>query len=208
MTARDPSVVEFFFDFSSPWTYMAFHQLQPLCEAANASIVWKPFYLAAVFRRVNPGISQFRANVVNAKVSYVYADMQRWASNLGITIGRLPVYGGGSQPLNSAKSLRGAFFAHRSGRLPAYAEAVFEAYWRDLHDISDLAVLADIVIQLGLDPGAYTAFLAAPQGQELLQANTNALIRRGGFGSPTFFVDDEMYFGNDRLGFVRERLLA
>lgn len=201
--------LEFFFDFSSPWTYMAFTQIGRLCRDTGATVVWKPFYVAAVFREVNHHVGEMRARVVPAKLAYYQTDMQRWATRLGIRIGRPPVYGGGSRPLNSAAALRGALVALDQQRIEAYARAVFYAYWEELRDVSDRAVLRQLAADSGLAPDDFDARVDASETRARLQQNTDELIRRGGFGTPTFFVGGtEMYFGNDRLDFVREALFA
>lgn len=199
--------VEFFFDFSSPWTYMAFIQVEPLCREAGATLVWKPFYVAAVFRESNPSVKELRASPVAPKLAYYKADMSRWAKRLGIRIGRPPVYGGGSKPLNSAAALRGALVALDQGRISEYAGAVFRAYWEELEDVSDTAVLVELAAKAGLDPAEFAARIETEEVRRRLQDNTSELAARGGFGTPTFFVDgSEMFFGNDRLDFVREAL--
>lgn len=199
--------LEFFFDFSSPWTYMAFTRVEALCADTGAQLVWKPFYVAAVFRAVNHNVTDMRRNPVEAKRAYYRADMQRWARRLGITIGRAPVYGGGSRPLNSARALRGALIAIDKGRVAEYAGAVFHAYWETLRDVSDLDVLCDIAAGSGFDPDEFRARVNGDDYRNRLKANTDELIARGGFGTPTFFVNREtMFFGNDRLDFVREAL--
>jgi 2-hydroxychromene-2-carboxylate isomerase len=105
--------------------------------------------------------------------------------------------------------MRGAFFALERGVLPEYARAVFEAYWGDLQDISQDAVLHPIVARVGLPVDEFAARIAAPEYKARLRANTDELIARGGYGSPTMFVNtSDMYFGNDRLVLVREALLS
>jgi 2-hydroxychromene-2-carboxylate isomerase len=198
--------LEFFFDFSSPWTYMAFAQVEDLCAETGAKLVWKPFYVAAVFREVNHHVGEMRANVVPAKLAYYRKDMERCAQRAGVRIGRPPVYGGGQKPLNAAAALRGAFFAMDHGRMHEYAGAVFRAYWEELEDVADRAVLLRVAASAGLDPAAFGAAIDGTELRERLQSNTNELIRRGGFGTPTFFVGDEMFFGNDRLAFVLDAL--
>lgn len=201
--------LEFFFDFSSPWTYMAFCQVEPLCRQTGAALVWKPFYVAAVFREVNHKVGDMRANPVPSKLTYYQADMQRWANRLGIRIARPPVYGGGSRPLNSAAALRGALVAMEHRRISEYAGAVFRAYWEDLEDVSDRSVLRRLAEEAGLDPVTFVEQLDEPRIRDTLTENTRELMRRGGFGTPTFFVNQtDMYFGNDRLDFVREALVA
>ncbi len=201
--------LEFFFDFSSPWTYMAYTQVEALGRDTGAALVWRPFYVAAVFRGINHNVAAMRAQPVPAKLAYYRIDMSRWADRLGIRIGRPPVYGNGSKPLNSARALRGAFHAIDHGRISEYAGAVFRAYWEDLEDVSDPAVLAACARKAGLDPAAFAAGLDAPENRTRLEQNTGELIGRGGFGTPTFFVDRTgMFFGNDRLDFVREALVS
>jgi 2-hydroxychromene-2-carboxylate isomerase len=103
--------------------------------------------------------------------------------------------------------MRGACYALDRGLLPRYARAVFEAYWGALADISDDAVLEGIVREVGLEPDAFFTAIRGEPYRAKLRANTDELIQRGGFGSPTMFVDgDDMYFGNDRLVLVRDAL--
>ena len=200
--------LEFFFDYSSPWTYMAFTRVDALCRESGATLIWKPFYVAAVFRAVNHNVGDMRARPVPAKLAYYSLDMQRWAARLGIRIARPPVYGGGSKPLNSARALRGAFIAIDQGRIAEYSRAVFHAYWEELLDISDLEVLATLAAGAGLDRQGFEGQVDGTGCRDRLTANTNDLIERGGFGTPTLFVDkSDMFFGNDRLDFVRDALL-
>lgn len=199
--------VEFFFDYSSPWTYMAFARIEALCREAGAELLWRPFYVAAVFRVVNHNVTDMRARPVPAKLAYYALDMQRCAERLGIRIARPPVYGGGSLPLNSARALRGAFIALDQGRIAAYSQAVFRAYWEELQDVSDPVVLASLAEHAGLDRQTFAERIDAPACRERLAANTTELIERGGFGTPTMFVDRcAMFFGHDRLDFVRDAL--
>ena len=197
--------VEFFFDYSSPWTYMAYTQIEGVCRDIGAGLVWRPFYVAAVFRAVNHNVEDMRAKPVPAKLAYYKLDMRRWADRLGIKIARAPVYGGGSKPLNSAPALRGTFIAMDKGRVSEYSGFVFRAYWEELRDIADRAVLIELAAQAGIDSAEFAERLDGPECRHLLAENTNELIERGGFGTPTFFVDrTEMFFGNDRLDFLRD----
>ena len=186
---------------------MAFTQVDDLCRTTGARLVWRPFYVAAVFREVNHHVAEMRSKPVDCKLEYYKADMRRWADRLGIRIARPPVYGGGSRPLNSARALRGAFLAIDRGRIREYAGEVFRAYWEDLRDVSDRGVLGELAQRAGMDPAEFAAGLDGDDVRERLAANTTELVRRGGFGTPTFFVNgSDMYFGNDRLDFVREAL--
>ena len=104
--------------------------------------------------------------------------------------------------------MRGAFFAEQQGLLVAYSRAVFETYWGgDNPDIASDEVLADICQRVGLDGTDFFEAIADQQYKDRLRQNTDELIDRGGFGSPTIFINrDDMYFGNDRLALVEFRL--
>lgn len=148
-----------------------------------------------------------RAHPVPAKVTHYYKDMRDWARRLGITIGRPPVYGGGSKQLESSLALRGGVLALQRGLISPYTRSVYEAYWHDLEDVSDPNVLARCAARAGLDVSDWPGRLDDPALARCVDANVDDLIRRGGFGVPTFFVDrDDMYFGNDRMEFVRDAL--
>jgi 2-hydroxychromene-2-carboxylate isomerase len=198
------ALLEFFFDCSSPWTYLAFHRVEEVAAEAGAELVWKPILVGGVFNAVNRTVYEQRANPTPARAAYHAKDLADWARLYGLKIGLPPVF-----PVNSVKAMRGAFVALEHDRLPAYARAVFESYWGDLEDISQPAVLAKVVARAGLDPDEFFAKIETPELKAKLRANTDELIERGGFGSPTLFVNgDDMYFGNDRLVLVREALAA
>ena len=155
--------------------------------------------VGGVFNAINQSVYEQRANPVPAKFRYYAKDLQDWARHTGLRIGAPPVF-----PVNSVKAMRGCFYAEERGLLPRYSRAVFEAYWGDLLDISQDEVLAKIAEQVGLDAAPLFAAIASPELKAKLRANTDELIERGGFGSPTIFVGrDDMYFGNDRMELVR-----
>jgi 2-hydroxychromene-2-carboxylate isomerase len=194
--------LEFFFDCSSPWTYLAFDGIQELASQTGATLVWRPILVGGVFNAVNPSVYEQRARPVPPKARYYAKDLADWCRHTGVRIGMPPVF-----PVNSAKAMRGAFVAEEQGRLPEYVRAVFQTYWGELQDISRDEVLGGIARRVGLDPTALAEKVRAPELKARLRANTDELIERGGFGSPTFFVDgDDMYFGNDRLPLVRAAL--
>ena len=158
--------------------------------------------MGGVFNAVNPSVYEQRANPVPPKARYYAKDLGDWARHYGLRIGMPSVF-----PVNSVKAMRGALVADEKRRLPAYVRAVFETYWGDLEDISRDEVLAGIVDRVGFDRDEFFEKIAAPEYKAKLRANTEELIARGGFGSPTIFVNgDDMYFGNDRLVLVREAL--
>jgi 2-hydroxychromene-2-carboxylate isomerase len=194
--------VEFFFDCSSPWTYLAFHRIEELCSEAGAELSWRPILVGGVFNTVNPSVYEQRSKPVPAKARYYLKDLRDWARFYGLEIGQPPVF-----PVNSVRAMRAAYVALDRGLLPAWARAVFEAYWGELRDISQVEVLRDLAPRAGLDADDLLARIEKPETKQRLRSATDELIERGGFGSPTMFVDgDDMYFGNDRLELLRQRL--
>jgi 2-hydroxychromene-2-carboxylate isomerase len=194
--------LEFFFDCSSPWTYLAFHRIAGVCSETNSELIYRPILVGGVFNAVNQSVYQQRANPDAMKLRQYAKDLRDWAAYVGVEIGSPPVF-----PVNSVKAMRGCLFAQESGCLPEYARGIFEAYWGELRDISLDDVLRDVVRGVGLDPTPFFEHIVKPQTKAWLRENTDELIERGGFGSPTMFVDgDDMYFGNDRLPLVRHAL--
>ena len=196
-------MIEFYFDISSPWTYLGFHNIQALAAELGAAIRWRPILVGGIFNSINPSVYASRDHPVPAKQSYQLKDMQDWARHAGVGI-RFPpsVF-----PVNSVKAMRACIWLEPQGRLVPFATAAFEAYWRDDQDISSDAVLARVCERAGVDATALLAGIAGQAIKDALKANTDELMRRGGFGSPTMFVDgDDMYFGNDRLPLVRAAL--
>ncbi|HYC55976.1 MAG TPA: 2-hydroxychromene-2-carboxylate isomerase [Candidatus Binatia bacterium] len=194
--------LEFFYDCSSPWTYLAFTRIEEVAAASGAELIWRPFLVGGVFNTVNDSVYEQRKNPVWPKMRYYAKDMQDWAKLYGISIGQPPVF-----PVNSVKAMRGAFVAEEHGCISPYSRRLFETYWGELRDISQDDVLADIVTTCGLDRAEYFDKIASQPYKDRLRANTEELIERGGFGSPTMFVDgDDMYFGNDRLVLVEHAL--
>lgn len=194
--------LEFFYDCSSPWTYLAFHRVEDMVARTGAALVWRPVLVGGVFNAVNESVYEQRRNPVMPKLRWYVKDLQDWASFYGLKIGQPPVF-----PVNSVKAMRIAIRADGQGLLPRWSRRVFEAYWGELRDISKDDVLADLARDTGIDPAAALAAASDPVFKERLRANTDELIARGGFGSPTMFVDgDDMYFGNDRLVLVEHAL--
>ncbi|HXZ87139.1 MAG TPA: 2-hydroxychromene-2-carboxylate isomerase [Candidatus Binataceae bacterium] len=196
--------LEFFYDCSSPWTYLAFSQIEEVARRGKAELVWRPILVGGVFNAVNPSVYESRANPVKAKARYYKKDMQDWAHLYGLKIvdpSGLVVF-----PVNSVKAMRGAFVAEEHGKISPYSRRVFETYWGENKDISKDEVLRDIVRAVGLDEGEYFTKIASQPYKDKLKANTDELIERGGFGSPTIFVEGEMFFGNDRLVLVEHAL--
>ena len=202
ITLGDMRTLEFFFDCSSPWTYLAFEQIQRSSEGKSIVIDWRPFLVGGVFNTVNPSVYASRENPVPSKARYYGKDLADWARYVGITIGSPPVF-----PVNSVKAMRGAFVAIENGLLIPFARRVFETYWGELLDISRDDVLAEIVKDVGIVPDEFFEKIGLDDYKKRLRDNTQELVDRGGFGSPTMFLDsDDMYFGNDRIPLIMAKL--
>ena len=194
--------LEFFFDCSSPWTYLAFSRIEALVARTGAEIVWRPILVGGVFNAVNESVYEARANPHPIKARYYVKDLQDWARYCGVKIGQPPVF-----PVRSIDAMRAAIVADEEGKLPAFAWATFRAYWGDLKDISQPDVLAGICKEVGMDWEKVSERIKSDDIKAQLRANTEEVIARGGFGSPTMFVNKtDMYFGNDRLPLVEAAL--
>jgi 2-hydroxychromene-2-carboxylate isomerase len=195
------AMIEFFFDCSSPWTYLAFHNIQPLAREFGAEISWRPILVGGIFNSVNPSVYASRDTPVPLKARYMKKDLGDWARSAGLAIKMPPTV----FPVNSVKAMRGCIYLGQE-MLP-FARAVFEAYWGDDEDISKDEVLTDICEGIGIDPTQFFAAINSQAIKDQLKANTDEVMARGGFGSPTIFLDKtDMYFGNDRLPLIREAL--
>src|SRR6516165_2112285 len=198
---QETPMIEFFFDCSSPWTYLAFHNIQPLAKEFSEEIVWRPILVGGIFNTINPSVYATRDNPVPAKLAYQKKDMADWVRLAGLAIKMRPTV----FPVNSVKAMRGCIYVGKD--LVPFARAVFEIYWGEDQDISQDSVLAEVCKRVGVDPQKFFAGIAQQSVKDQLKANTDEVIARGGFGSPTIFVDKtDMYFGNDRLPLVREAL--
>lgn len=196
------ATLAFYFDCSSPWTYLAFSRIEALAERTGADIDWKPILVGGVFNAVNDTIYQQRAHPYPIKERYYAKDMQDWAHYCGIEIGQPPVF-----PVRAVDAMRGALVALEERRLVPYAWATFRAYWGALKDISQGPVLEEICREADLDWDRFRVRIGESDIKEALRRNTEEVIALGGFGSPTMMVNGaDMYFGNDRLPLVEAAL--
>ena len=195
--------IEYFFDCSSPWTYLSFKGITNLKKGGNFEIIWKPILVGGIFNSVNPSVYESRKNPIKDKLAYSQKDMADWAKLRGIDFNWPEIF-----PINSVKAMRGVFyFIDKSIKVEMYLEAIFKAYWTDGKDISDDKFIKKLVETLQVSSEEFMEFINLPKTKTRLIENTQELIDRGGFGSPTFFVDGtDMYFGNDRVQLI-EKLL-
>jgi len=198
-------MIEFFFDCSSPWTYLAFHNIQPLAKEFGEDITWRPILVGGIFNTVNPSVYAQRETPVPLKQRYMLKDLNDWARSAGLSIKMPPTV----FPVNSVKAMRGCIWLSRESAkdMVPFARAVFETYWGEDKDISKDEVLTGICHKVGVDPQVFLAGIGAPDIKDQLKINTEEVVARGGFGSPTIFLDrTDMYFGNDRMPLIREAL--
>ena len=194
--------LEFFFDCSSPWTYLAFKEIENLCSRLNLELIWKPILVGGIFNTINPSVYESRSNPVKPKATYSQKDLKDWSLIRGITVNWPDVF-----PVNSVKAMRGVFFALERNKVSKYVELVFYSYWTNNLDISLDEVLVKIIEELDWSSEEFISFINLESTKEALKLNTEELAQRGGFGSPTMFVDNEnMFFGNDRLNLIEELL--
>ncbi|MDA9762935.1 2-hydroxychromene-2-carboxylate isomerase [Gammaproteobacteria bacterium] len=196
---KKSSCIEFYFDCSSPWTYLAFVEILPLSQRQNVEILWKPILVGGVFNSVNQDVYQFRENPNALKLDYAANDLNLWAKHRDINISKPKIF-----PVNSVKAMRGCLFAMQQNCLPLFAQKVFEAYWGRGLDISEEAIITKIAEEAGLLPQDFKQYIYSQEAKDSLMSNSAQLIEKKGFGSPTFFYRDQMFFGNDRLHLLEE----
>jgi 2-hydroxychromene-2-carboxylate isomerase len=188
---------EFFFDYSCPWTYMASARLSEATMRTGTTIVWRPILLNILFEALESPLLNDRHDPNPRRAAYHEKDLADWARYCGLTV-RLPEGG----PVCTDFAARGAVVANRQSAARAYSEAIFRAVFEAGEDIASLDTVARIAGSVGLDPEEFGARVQAPETIAEVRANTENLVARGGFGSPTIFVGDDMYFGNDRMPLV------
>ena len=195
--------IEFYLDCSSPWTYLSFRGILDLRNRKNFEIIWKPILVGGIFNSTNPSVYESRKNPIKEKLEYSQKDMSDWAELRKIKFNWPKIF-----PINSVKSMRGTFFfIDKQIKIEDYLEAVFKAYWTDGKDISNEGCLSSIVASLSESPEDFLEFIEKPETKSRLIDNNQELMDRNGFGSPTFFLDaTDMFFGNDRIQLIENRL--
>lgn len=174
-------------------------------------LIWKPILVGGIFNTTNPSVYEARnnPNPVKEKINYYFEDLKDWSNFRNIII-NLDGFGEGFSPevfpVNSVKAMRGAFMFLDQGNIKNYVNSIFYAYWTDGLDIS-LENLMKIVENLDVNPNKFLNFIQQQDTKDRLKDNTQELIDRGGFGSPTFFLNEnKMYFGQDRITLIKKQL--
>jgi len=192
--------LEFYFDFGSPASYLAYKRVRQLEEQYDLVVHWMPMLLGGVFKATG-NVSPV---TVPAKGSYmVKQDFPRFAKRYDVPMQFNPHF-----PINTLNLMRAAIAAQKMGCFEAYADAIFDAMWQEQLNLSDIELVATALTKVGLDAPALLDMSQEPDIKTALITNTDAAVSRGVFGAPTMFVGQEMYFGQDRLDFVEADLKA
>ncbi|HEY6967428.1 MAG TPA: 2-hydroxychromene-2-carboxylate isomerase [Burkholderiales bacterium] len=193
--------VEFFFDFGSPTAYLAWTQLPAIAAAARAEVAWRPMLLGGVFKATG----NQSPVLIKPKGRWMFDDMARWARRYGVTLEMNPWF-----IINTLTLMRGAvgLQMREPGRFLEYVDLMYRAMWEKPVNLGHPAVVAETLKAAGFDPDAFAALAADPAVKQQLIDNTDEAVRRGVFGAPTMFVGEAMFFGQDRLEFVRDALRA
>ena len=189
--------VEFFFDYGSPFSYLADTQLAALAQRTGATIVYWPMLLGAVLKATGNASPM----AVPAKGRYMGVELQRWAKHYGV-----PFVTNRFFPINTMRLMRGAVAAQQADCFAEYHRAIYPAFWVDSANLGEPEVIRSVLVKAGLNANLLLARIEEPDVKEQLRLNTEEAVRRGVFGAPTFFVGEEMFWGNDRLTFVEEAL--
>lgn len=195
--------VEFLYDLVSPFSYLAYGRLGEVCGRQNAELVLHPVLLGALHDAAG-----IQAPVsIPSKGRYMNHDIKRWAEHYG-----LPMKFPEPFPFRTLKTMRAALFCGRRGELEPFTREAFKLYWeengapRGREEPDEDGPISEVARRIGADPEEVLAGAAEPEVKEELKDATSDALDRGAFGAPTFFVGDEMFWGNDRLEFVEQEL--
>lgn len=191
--------VEFLFDVGSPYSYLAYHQLPKIAKDKGATILWRPILLGGLFQATGN-----RSPVeVPAKGRYSMIDLQRWADVYGVRLTMNPHF-----PINTLSLMRGAVAMQMrsDAEFHRYLALIFSAMFEVPRNMNDPAEVASVLQAGGFDPASFMALISTSEVKDRLKTNTAEAVARGAFGAPTFFVGEDMFWGQDRLQFVEAAL--
>jgi 2-hydroxychromene-2-carboxylate isomerase len=191
--------VEFYFDLGSPATYLAYTQLPGICAQTGSQLIYIPILLGGVFKATGNASPV----TVPAKGRYMFQDLDRYARRYGVTLKYNPNF-----PINTLMLMRavtGMQLRHPQ-RFQAFIDCLFHALWVEARSLDDLATVATVLTRHGFDPDEVLALTTDEEVKAVLKANTEQAVERGVFGAPSMFVDNQLFFGQDRLEFVLEAL--
>ncbi len=192
--------LEFCFDFGSPTAYLAYRRLLQLREQYGLEIKYTPMLLGGVFKATE----NMSPVAIPAKGKYMLEqDLPRFSKRYGVELNFNPFF-----PINTLPLMRGAIAAQRLGCLDDYLDCVYKAVWVDAKNMGEAEIIQATLAEAGLDADALIALTQDPEVKAELISNTEQAVARGAFGAPTMFMDEQMYFGQDRLDFIEEALAA
>ena len=196
--------LDFFYDLSSPWTYLAFNNIQPIIKETGAAVRWRPFLVGGVFNAVNPGVYEARAVPTDPKVIHNFRWLHEWARLADLPL----VFPTEHHPVKSVLAMRVCCALEpQQQALQLFSAAAFDEYFAEGNNIDDPAVLARVADRCDLDGNSLIEQASQQSIKDQLRANTGEAIALGAYGSPSMFIADKLYFGNDQLPLVREVLL-
>lgn len=191
--------IEFLFDFGSPTAYLAWTQLPSLAARHSSTIHYQPVLLGAIHKA-----SGNKSPVtVMAKAIWMDQDLARFAKRYGVPLESNPHF-----PINTLPLMRGATAFKGTDRFMPYCEAIFHTMWVEPQNLGDPQVLAGTLRAANFDPEEFLTLISRQEVKDALRQATESAVARGAFGAPTFFVNGEMHFGQDRLDFVEEAIAA
>ena len=191
--------VEFLFDLGSPTTYLAYTQLPAICEQTDSQLIYIPILLGGVFKATGNASPA----TIPAKGRHMIQDLDRYARRYGVPLKFNPHF-----PINTLVLMRAVtgIQLHHPERFVAFIDCLFKALWVEGRNLNDPATVAAVLSGNGFDPNEVLALTADETVKATLKDNTEKAVQRGVFGAPSMFVDDQLYFGQDRLDFVIEAL--
>jgi 2-hydroxychromene-2-carboxylate isomerase len=189
--------LEFYYDYGSPYSYLADTQVETIAKRAGAALARKPMLLGGIFKATGNASPM----TVEQKSKWSAFDLPMWAKYYGVPFQRNPFF-----PVNTLALMRGAAAAQIDGSFERYHPAIYRAMWVDGRNLNDIAEVAAVLTAAGLDAAKFGSRIQEQDVKDRLKATTDEAVARGVFGAPTSFVDDMMFFGNDRLPFVEMAL--
>lgn len=191
------ATVEFYFDYGSPTSYIAYKRLPAIAARTNAQVIYKPVLLGGIMK----ACGNTPPSDIPAKANWLFADLSRTAQRHSIPYRKNPSF-----PMKTLTLMRGAIAMRQRGKLLEYSDVVFTSIWSEGRDLSNREVIAESLAAAGFDAKAFFEWCEDGQVKSELKEETEAAIARGVFGAPTFIVGGELHFGQDRLDFVEEAL--
>ena len=189
--------LEFYFDYGSPYSYLADTQVEAIAKRTGAALARKPMLLGGVFKATGNASPM----TVELKSKWSAFDMPMWARHYDVPFNRNPFF-----PVNTLALMRGAVAAEIDGLFEQYHPAMYKAMWVDGRNLNDINEVAAVLTEAGLDARKFSQRIQDQDVKDRLKATTDSAVERGVFGAPTMFVEDVMFFGNDRLPFVEMAL--